>query len=276
MSLGYSVDQVLLFCGALFLVICFLVALWPRQIIKRSHFSSPFWLTLYLGGTVPPVGGLALCLFIASVFHGANTNRTHCGVYNFWPSVSSAIGNNAPEKYIWRLAVGLHNTITLLDSFLMYHNLVQNGASVVWSRICVVCRISCNMSLFMLTFVTSTEDFALHQAGFVLWLISGSFMMVLFALLWRTTSRHASDEVMTKGRRWLTFWYSLYFSLIPLAVFLYWLHNKYCQPYVYSIFGICEFLIVIAYVFGGGWGHHVCFDNSSLMLEFRRPESKSE
>ena len=36
------------------------------------------------------------------------STRTHCGVANFLPSISSVVGAYQPEMFIWRLCIALH------------------------------------------------------------------------------------------------------------------------------------------------------------------------
>lgn len=268
--------------GALVGVACLATLAWPRRkrVVSDSGntepFSLPYW-PVCVFATIPPVLGLSLCLFIAGVWHHSDTCKTHCGVYNFWPSISSAIGNNAPETYIWRFSVGLHNVITFGDSLLMYHNLLAHvpDASAVYvalARVCTVAKMTSCLSLFLLTFVSSSEDFALHETGFVMWLISGATCILLFVCLWLygRPKRGAEDKF---AWRWTVGWASLYFACLPLAALLYWWHNAFCHAYVYSFFGITEWVTVIAYVFGCGWSHHVVFKTHQLRLAICRLDS---
>ncbi len=252
------------------------VAAWPRArtTAAPAPFSIPYW-PVQVFGTVPPVLGLGVCLLVAALWHHDDACRTHCGVYNFWPSLSAAIGNNAPETYIWRVAVALHNTVTLGDSLVLYHNLVRHvpptRLAVVAVRVCTLTKMASCMSLFLLTYVSSTENFSLHETGFVMWLITGSTSIALFLCLWLYGRRYARDLTGCPPDDVFAWWWlvgssMLYFACLPLAAFLYWLHNAYCQPYVYSFFGITEWLIVMAYIAACGWGHHVAFRTYRLRL----------
>jgi len=37
-----------------------------------------------------------------------------------------------------------------------------------------------------------------------------------------------------------------YFFCIPLLVYFYYRHNEYCEPYVYSVFCLLEYVIVLS------------------------------
>jgi len=36
------------------------------------------------------------------------------------------------------------------------------------------------------------------------------------------------------------------FTSAVLASYFYWRHNEYCEPYVYSMFAVCEYIIVVS------------------------------
>lgn len=277
--------EVYLACGLAAIVLALVLALaWPRARVGWAQVNMGALSTAY---AAVPLVTLTVCVGLAATLHHANVTRTHCGVPNFWPSLSAAIGNNAPEVYLWRLAVGLHNPMTLLDSAVMYSNLVRAGANALAARVLVVWKCACCFSLYLLTFVTSSEDHALHEAGFILWLVCGTITTLLFYVLWvrtvdwsdRVAAREVRGGAASGGRCfhhcvgqnsfawwWLAGFNGLYLACIPLAAFLYWHHNAYCWPYVYSFFGITEYVIVVAYIFGCGLGHHVCFRSSAMVV----------
>lgn len=113
-----------------------------------TSFSVPLF-PLQVFSTVSPIAGLLLCVSLALWLHGDSATQTHCGVWNFWPSVSSAIGNRTPERYVWRAAVSLHVVFTMGDSWLMRHNLVAYGASATWAWLCAVSKVVCFLHLSM-------------------------------------------------------------------------------------------------------------------------------
>ena len=74
----------------------------------------------YLAVLGPSLGGFA-CIVIASVLHFQSVNRTHCQVPNILPSISAAIGNNSPEKYVWRHGIAFMIFQQLLAGLLWYN-----------------------------------------------------------------------------------------------------------------------------------------------------------
>lgn len=66
--------------------------------------------------------GLAMwsCILISIALHWDDTTQTHCGVSNWLPSMSAAIGNNFPQRMIWRGAIALTLYQRLYDSVLYF------------------------------------------------------------------------------------------------------------------------------------------------------------
>lgn len=216
--------------------------------------------------TACPLVGLITCVLLAATIHHDESTRTHCGVANFWPSVSASV-KNEPEQFIWRLAVSLHNVVTMSDSLLMYHNLCHHIQSttfhLVMARLCALFKSCSSVGLFVLTFVGSTENFELHKAGFVMWILTGALSMVIFDWLW-ISGKSRVVRRQSFATQWLFGFTTSYFVFLFLAGWAYYWHNTYCTPYVYSLFGMCEFLVIVSYVFGCGWGHHVAFESSKM------------
>ena len=85
---------------------------------------------------------------------------------NYLPSISSAIGGFSPQKYVWRVCIGLHSTPRYLLG-VCYHRLYASWSSDVTAGqhlyVCLVyvmsaayfIEISC---LLLVSFVSSTED----------------------------------------------------------------------------------------------------------------------
>lgn len=67
----------------------------------------PFkWIVCIISGL--PLSALAICVVWSTVFHFDSATSTHCEVANWLPSISAAVAKLEPERYIWRIAIGLH------------------------------------------------------------------------------------------------------------------------------------------------------------------------
>lgn len=99
-----------------------------------------------------PLTAFVICVIWSVMFNFDASTSTHCGVKNYLPSISAAIGAFSPQKYIWRLAVALHSTPRYAIA-LMYYKLKHNSKLLLVLN-CL--EISC---LVGLTFVSSTENY---------------------------------------------------------------------------------------------------------------------
>ena len=106
-------------------------------------------------------------------YHYEWTTQTHCNVWNFAPSISAAIGLFRPQKYIWKLFISLHSAPRLLLA-LMYRSYIKNGVSgkcyKILTEFAFICSISEVISLLMLSFAPSREDFKMHKNSFAIFL----------------------------------------------------------------------------------------------------------
>ena len=254
--------------GALLGAVVLWCAVWPHSRRPSGVLQVRAWVC-YLVLTLVPSAGLLLSLVLAAVLHHENVTSTHCRVANFWPSVSAAIGNNEPERFVWKLTVGLHNTLVLLDSGMAYDRLAQSPLVPVFlARLMAVCKALSCVGLFVLTFVSSTENFLVHELGFIAWLVFGSTGLLLFAGLWRRSVRLVSPREHYTWA-WLRACVAAYVLGLAGAMLAYHVHNTYCLPYVYSFFGISEAVVIYAYVLGLGIGPAVAYIDKDSVFELR-------
>ena len=220
---------------------------------------------LYIVISAIPTIGMVLCLFIAGVWHHEDTNYSHCGVFNFWPSISAAVGNNNPERFIWRLAVGLHNVVSFADSYVLYDRLYLLSGRAVLSRLAGMCKMLSALALFVLSFVTSTEIYSIHKLGFLSWVVFGALSIVLFVYTWRSSVdlSNAHDRFVWK---WLTVCTGGYFGFLILTGIFFYLHNATCWPLMYSGFGFCEFIVIMCYILGLGLGPVIAFNYDARVI----------
>lgn len=196
-----------------------------------------------------PLSALATCVVLGLYLHFEGVTATHCRVPNFVPSISSIIGDFTPERYVWRLGMAFFSFPRIFDSFLYYNFFAHSVAnSKLWYRLLNratwLLHVWQYVSLFLLSYVTSSENFIIHRNSFISFIACSMFHMGAFLLLFRVGRQPPSkkDKLSLRLRtifavsHILTFIFSLYF---------YWRHNTYCEPYVYSYYGICEYIVVV-------------------------------
>ncbi|XP_064404861.1 post-GPI attachment to proteins factor 2-like [Halichondria panicea] len=210
----------------------------PFAYIQAFTFSIPF-VSLF---TVVSLG---------VYLHLDKVTTTHCKVPNIVPSISAVIGGVTPERYIWRFGMAFFSFPQLLNSFLYYNFFGQSSAaSEKWYRtlnkLVWLLFVVQNLSLFGLTYVSSVEYFPFHRNCFILFVVCSMLHMILFLTIFYY-GRPSTYRDNISFRLRLAFAAS-HISIFLISLYFYWRHNTYCEPYVYSIYGFCEYLVVLTNV----------------------------
>ncbi|XP_037081645.1 post-GPI attachment to proteins factor 2-like [Pollicipes pollicipes] len=163
-----------------------------------------------------PLCALAICFALSLYLHFDVVNRTHCLVYNFFPSVSSAAGKFSPQKFIWRALLALHLAPRFLLGYLTAGYLARQAG------------------LVGVAFVGSLEHYSLHACSFVVFLVASEAHMVLLTALLRRSFRWKLRLLLCNA------------VCLANAVYLFVRHNTHCEPGVYSLFAIFEICLVLS------------------------------
>ena len=182
------------------------------------------------------------------LFQKAST-KTHCEVDNFAPSISAAIGSFLPQKYVWQTCICLHISPRFVFLYLYKHFYQARLNLKVFSTwLLVRAAFFFNflelLALLGLTLVSSQEDFDVHKVCFVVFGLSGLAYFIITWYIWTFCGLplETNAEIFslrTKARALKTF---LLCGL--LMSYFYYRHNEFCEPYVYSLFCMCEYVIV--------------------------------
>jgi hypothetical protein len=161
------------------------------------------------------LGGLSLTLIISWFDHFNSVVATDCpNVIDFVPSISACIGDFAPQRYIWRLAVAFFVPLRILDGF-MIHYKFKNEISCYPSKnfnianlfnvnvqsllkFKLFCHCLEYLSLYLLTYVSSSDYLLFHILGFS--------CFIVFSLLYSTCTIYVSAILKRHSNSFLLFY----------------------------------------------------------------------
>lgn len=225
-----------------------------------------------------PLFSLFSCLLIALVWHFDDTTKTHCQVPNYLPSLSAAIGGNMPEMFIWRVAIALHCLPRILLAPSAIHKHYKNTQSgrvyhlTTWwfkplNFLNSILEVIENGALLTLTYISSVENHAIHEASFIIFMAcSMAYMFLSCILSGLTTSKPMNIEDSTLFRKKVFTMLFNYFTF-GMAVYFFFRHNWYCEPGVYTLFALGEYFTVISNI-AFHWYCIKHFNGAVLMLTF--------
>ncbi|XP_071086868.1 post-GPI attachment to proteins factor 2-like isoform X1 [Haliotis cracherodii] len=233
---------------------------------KPVHFK----LTLATLGKIVcslPIFATFFCVIWSVIFDFKSSTKTHCGVPNFLPSISAAIGGFTPQRYVWRVCIALHCAprFMVAIAYYSYHTSIhvglRNQLYKTLAALCTFLHICENMALIGLTYVSSTENHDLHERFFILFMLCSLTYMLLttYVFSWgRSANGRSISHTEMKSLRHKATLFLFNISVFMFAVYLFFRHNAYCEPGAYSWFALCEYLIVLS---------NVCF-HGTMILDF--------
>uniref|UniRef100_A0A131XDC6 Putative fgf receptor activating protein 1 n=1 Tax=Hyalomma excavatum TaxID=257692 RepID=A0A131XDC6_9ACAR len=194
-----------------------------------------------------PFSSFVFCVLWSLMYNFSSVTSTHCGVANYLPSISAAVGGHTPQRYIWRCGVGLHSAPRILIC-IMYYRYYKNMLDLQHqyvARIAFWISIVENISLLGLTNVTSTENYAVHEKMFITFILCSLMYMILCCVipsLGRRRSLSALEAYSLKVKKQLT---TSSLILCLLCTYFFIRHTTRCETGMYTLFSATEYIVVI-------------------------------
>uniref|UniRef100_W6NIB9 Ribosomal protein L10e L16 and Frag1 DRAM Sfk1 domain containing protein n=1 Tax=Haemonchus contortus TaxID=6289 RepID=W6NIB9_HAECO len=231
---------------------------WDRVIKLMAYgdddiLSLPFRLFVFIVAGLP-LSALIICVLFSVLLHFEAATRTHCGVENWLPSISAAVSTYAPEMYIWRMFIAVHGGPRLFVAFAFRNFLLFSPLRpITGARVFrISCHVACvlnvmeNMFLLGLTAISSVENHALHKFCFIGFAMSATFYMLLSTWLFHYSGRRRATNLGERSYEYKILACAGSIISMVLAMYLYWRHNTYCEPGVYTMFALAEYCVVLS------------------------------
>ena len=158
-----------------------------------------------------------------------------CEVPELLPSISSVIGGFEAQKFLWTFSVAITTGPRLIFCKLIQANLSEKFSS--FRRIIRVnyfLNVTEILCLLTLSLVPSSEIFIIHAIAFSVFILTSLISMTLVTYYIKDTrNREFKKNIVT-----------ISWCCVFLAFYFYQRHNEYCEPYIYTGFAICEYLVV--------------------------------
>ncbi|XP_033224392.1 post-GPI attachment to proteins factor 2-like [Belonocnema kinseyi] len=213
----------------------------PRYRIVLN-FSKVAWFTVSL-----PFFAFIFCVIWSVLYNFEQSTFTHCQVYNFLPSISAAIGHYKPQKDVWKAAIAIQAFIRALV-FIMYYRFYKEKI-YKWaqgmSNMALATYVIENIALVSLSFWSSNENYAIHKLSFITFLVMSIIHMFLSYFLMIKCKNLTKDVSETISLKWKFRSMVLNITSIFLAGYFFYRHNTFCEPLVYSMFALAEYLVVV-------------------------------
>ncbi|KHJ75066.1 hypothetical protein OESDEN_25318 [Oesophagostomum dentatum] len=116
----------------------------------------------------------------------------------------------------------------------------------------MLCNTACalhfleNLFLLGLTAISSVENHTLHKFCFIGFAISATIYMLLSTWLFHYSGRRRSTNLGERSYEYKILACSGSIISMVLATYLYWRHNTYCEPGVYTMFALTEYCVVLS------------------------------
>ncbi|XP_072040264.1 post-GPI attachment to proteins factor 2-like [Amphiura filiformis] len=226
-------------------------------VASNSPITVPYkYAGLFLTYTM--LVGFGLSIMLAIIFRFEETTYTHCRVANYFPSTSAAIATT-PSAYVWRLVICLCSLPRLLFVLYCYHFYINVSCQLRYYRglchLCFIAEMLENLSLIGLSCISSDDNYDIHEILFISFQVGAMLHMILMCIVFKMATTRYDDVRSDTGifKRKGALQRKMFFCVMNILAFLisiyfFFRHQNRCEPGVYSLFAIFEYLVVLTNV----------------------------
>ena len=231
--------------------------------MKWSHQQISFSMSLRIQISVHqflsfvyllPICAFLTCISLTLIKDHRAATHTHCNVTNILPSISAVIAAFEPQRFIWRFAFALDSLPRYLIAYLQFRRAFHRYH--VASLRCYQCLQILNSCvhcleltfLLLLTYVSSNEKKSIHIAGFVGFVFCSvihMFLTVMIDYQWKRTKEYCWSEKEKSCRVKRLKCFLVHLLSLLIAMYFYVRHNRFCEPYIYSMFCLFEYCVIL-------------------------------
>ncbi len=241
-----------------------------------------------------PLFAFILCITLTIINDFQKANETHCNVPNYLPSISASTSASFyPQSIIWRSCMALDALPRYLLAYIHYKeyymsdylnlNLIKfnyRNVYLILVKILFLSHLIELTSLLSLSFISSDDNFTLHSLSFISFVLFSLIYMSLSICAYFFRNSKSKKYHESRNRKLKTF--LIYITSLLFSTYFYIRHNTYCEPFIYSLFSLCEYSIVISNIY---FHHLIVYDlkllnsssiNSNLSFVFQTTNQKKE
>jgi len=213
-----------------------------KGFVLRVPLRKVVWITCSL-----PFTSFVFCVVWSLMYNFEDSTFTHCKVQNFLPSVSAAIGNYKTQRFVWGTAIAIHAgpRFFFTGLYRTYYRDILNAKSQNLASVACLLNIIENIALFLLTFINSAYNYAIHEKCFMTFMITSELYMALTCYLMKKKRMIPPSNVESRSLRYKIQLIVINMTSFAAAGYFFIRHNRYCEPYIYSAFAFFEYIVVL-------------------------------
>ncbi|XP_055713402.1 post-GPI attachment to proteins factor 2 [Phlebotomus papatasi] len=195
-----------------------------------------------------PFFSFLFCVLWSVVFYFDRATATHCHVYNFLPSISAAIGSYQPQRFIWQVAICAHAVPRFMVAY-MYLRYYRSCVRKRWHFLvnsATMLNVVENGALLGLSLFTSVDSYEIHKFCFITFIATSElYMLVSYIMNINLRRGDSLTKLEDKSIRFKGYLCLINIVSFSLAGYFFLRHNSYCEPGVYSLFALFEYIVVL-------------------------------